>query len=327
MTLIHALKKRGFLLFFFCSLLLVLLSVLSGAIWINPFQLHEVSGQILFSIRIPRVLASFIIGAGLGCSGAVLQGMLRNPLADPYILGISSGAGLFASFSIAFLSGFGLNFFGDFSTPFYAFIGAIATGLLVGILSIKEGVIRPERLLLAGVGLGFLFSSAIMFVMMLSSNEGMRKTMLWMFGDLSMTDWNLLPYGAFLIIAGLSLALFRAKALNALILGDDIAYSLGFSPTKERIFLLLATGLMTAAAVALGGIIGFIGLLIPHFVRFLFSSDSRILLPFSAFAGGVSLTVADTIGRTLFLPMEIPAGIITALIGAPYFLFLLRKKI
>ncbi len=325
MSLFNTVRKRGFLLFVFFSLLLLAVSVFSGAVWIDPFHPGEMGKQILTSIRIPRVSASFLIGAGLGCSGAVLQGMLRNPLADPYILGISGGAGLFVSFSFVFLSG--LNLFGGFSSPFFAFAGAVLTGLIVGLLSIKEGVIRPERLLLAGVGLGFLFSSAIMFVMMLSSNEGIRRTMLWMFGDLSMTDRNLLPYGAFLILSGFVLSLFRAKALNALILGDDMAYSLGFSPTKERILLLIATGLMTAAAVALGGIIGFIGLLIPHFVRFLFSSDSHVLLPLSAFAGGVSLTVADTIGRTLFSPVEVPAGIITALLGAPYFLFLLRRKV
>ncbi len=278
--------------------------------------------QIILSIRLPRIIVSLLMGAALGTSGAVLQGVLRNPLADPYILGISSGAALIASIGLLL----GSTLFGIFTVPVFAFTGAILTGILVGVMGYKRGGLWPERLLLAGVGLGFLFTSILMLIMSISTDEGLKRAMLWIFGDLSIADWLLIPSGFALIITGFVLSLWRAKGLNSLMLGDDIAYSLGFSPNKERAILYISVGLMTASSVSLGGIVGFIGLLIPHIIRFFVGSDSRILLPMSAIAGGTLLCAADTIGRTAFAPMELPSGVITAIIGAPYFLYLLRKK-
>jgi iron complex transport system permease protein len=179
---------------------------------------------------------------------------------------------------------------------------------------------------LAGVGLGFLFSALLMLIMSLSSNEGLKRATLWIFGDLSIADWSLIPYGAVFVALGLGVSLLRAKALNSLILGDDLSYSLGFSPRKERFILFVSVGLMTAASVSLGGMIGFIGLLVPHIGRFMVGSDSRILIPVSALGGGVLLCIADLIGKSVLSPMELPAGIITAILGAPYFLYILRRK-
>lgn len=298
------------------------LSVCVGPRFILPFGMSGIDREILLSIRLPRSIVAALMGIALGASGAILQGILRNPLADPYILGISSGASLSAAFGI--LSG--LSLFGSFTIPFFAFAGALATGAVVGALGWKRGGIWPERLLLAGVGLSFLFSALLMLIMSISSDEGLRRATLWIFGDLSMSDWSRVPYGILFIIPGLILSATRAKALNSLILGDALAHSLGFAPQRERFLLFISVGLMTAASVSLGGMIGFIGLLVPHIMRFFIGSDSRVLIPASALGGGALLCVADVISRTAIPPMELPAGVVTAIIGAPYFLYLLRRK-
>jgi iron complex transport system permease protein len=166
----------------------------------------------------------------------------------------------------------------------------------------------------------------MMLLISISTSEGMRRTVLWISGDLSMADWSLIPSGTVFIASGLSISLSRAKALNALILGDELAHSLGFSVQRERLLLFISVALMTGASVSLGGTIGFIGLIIPHVVRFFVGVNSRYVIPVSALCGGAFLCISDLIGRTLLAPMEIPAGIITALIGSPYFLYLLRRR-
>ncbi len=313
---------KNIVLIIIASVLIVLVSLLVGPRFINPFDMDSLAKQIIMSIRLPRVIVALLMGCALGASGAVLQGILRNPLADPYILGISSGAALVAVIGLLI----GSTVFGLFTVPVFAFAGAMLTGMVVGAMGFKRGGLWPERLLLAGVGLGFLFSAILMMILSVSTDEGLRRAMLWVYGDLSMTDWSLIPYGALIICVGMVLSLWRAKGLNALILGDDIAHSLGFSPNRERSILFVSVGLMTASAVSLGGIVGFVGLLIPHIMRFLVGSDGRVLIPLSALAGGTLLCFADAIGRTVMAPMELPSGIVTAIIGAPYFLFLLRKK-
>lgn len=302
--------------------LVLVLTLFLGPTVISPFAVDATSREILFSIRAPRVVVAALMGMALGASGAVLQGILRNPLADPYILGISSGASLSAVFGILG----GLTFMGEFTIPVLAFIGAIVTGSIVGIMGWKRGGLWPERLLLAGVGLSFLFSSLLMLIMSISSDEGIRRAILWIFGDLSMSEWSRVPYGLAFVLAGIILSGKKAKALNALILGDEFAHSLGFTPHRERFILFVAVGLLTAASVSLGGMIGFIGLLVPHIIRFFMGSDGRVLIPASALMGGVLLCVADVISRSVLPPIELPAGIVTALIGSPYFLYLLRRK-
>jgi len=308
-------------------LLLVLILVLPGSLFlapkvINPFALDTTEKSILFSIRFPRVVVAFLMGMALGASGAVLQGILRNPLADPYILGISSGASLSAAAWI--LSG--SYFLGKFTIPLVAFGGAIFVSMLVGFFGWKRGGLWPERLLLAGVGLSFLFHAVLMLLISISPGERLGRTIFWIFGDLSIADWSLIPYGLMFIVLGLFISFFRAKALNALVLGDELAHSLGFSVHRERLLLFLSISLMTAASVSLGGIIGFIGLLIPHIMRFFVGADSRVLVPASALGGGALLCMADLIGRSMMSPVEIPSGIVTAIIGSPYFLYLLRRK-
>ncbi len=304
------------------AFMVFVLALFVGPKFISPFGISGIEKQILLSIRLPRVVISILMGMALGASGAVLQGILRNPLADPYILGISSGAALMAATGIIA----GVTFFGVFTIPVLAFGGALVTGIFVGAMGWKRGGFWPDRLLLAGVGLGFLFSALLMLIMSISSNEGLKRATLWIFGDLSIADWSIIPYGVLFVAVGLGISLLRAKALNSLMLGDDLSHSLGFSPRKERFILFISVGLMTAASVSLGGMIGFIGLLIPHIGRFMIGSDSRILVPVSALGGGVLLCIADLIGKSIVSPMELPAGIITAILGAPYFLYLLRRK-
>lgn len=303
-------------------LAIVSLAVCLGPTFINPFKLDETTKEIIINIRMPRTIVAALMGMALGASGAVLQGILRNPLADPYILGISSGASLTAALGIIG----GLTLMGTFTIPALAFAGALITGSIVGAMGWKKGGLWPERLLLAGVGISFLFSALLMLIMSVSRDEGMRRAMLWIFGDLSMSDWERVPYGVSLILCGIIMSSLRAKALNALILGDDFAHSLGFTPQKERMLLFVSVGLMTGASVSLGGMIGFIGLLIPHIVRFFIGADSRFLIPASAMGGGALLCAADLLGRSLLSPMELPSGIVTAIIGSPYFLYLLRRK-
>ncbi len=303
-------------------LLIVAAASLLGPRMISPFGPNDTERDILFSIRLPRVLVALLMGMALGASGAVLQGILRNPLADPYILGISSGASLTAALGIIG----GVTLLGSFTIPLMAFIGAVISGTVVGMMGWKRGGIWPERLLLAGVGLSFLFSALLMLLMSVSTDEGLRRATLWIFGDLSMSEWSRIPYGLVFVVMGVVLSATRAKALNALILGDDFAHSLGFAPQRERFILFVSVGLMTAASVSLGGMIGFIGLLIPHIMRFFLGADSRMLIFASALGGGALLCIADLISRSLLPPMELPAGVVTAVIGAPYFLFLLRRK-
>src|SRR5512135_3354830 len=303
--------KTKFFVIIAAFLLAFASSLFLGPTFINPLALDGTTREILINIRAPRIIVAALMGMALGASGAVLQGILRNPLADPYILGISSGASLTAAFGIIG----GLTIFGTFTVPALAFAGALVTGGIVGAMGWKRGGLWPERLLLAGVGLSFLFSALLMLMMSISTDEGLRRAMLWIFGDLSMSEWQRIPYGLAFVLAGLILSASRAKALNALILGDEFAHSLGFAPQRERSVLFVSVGLMTAASVSLGGMIGFIGLLIPHIMRFFLGSDSRMLIPASAFGGGALLCVADLVSRSLLPPMELPAGVITAIIG------------
>jgi iron complex transport system permease protein len=315
-------SKIRILMLIMTLVLIILASLFLSPKLINPFQMDTVERNILFTIRFPRVVVAFLMGMSLGVSGAVLQGILRNPLADPYILGISSGASLLAVGGI--LSG--IYFFGKFTIPFVAFIGASFVSIMVGFFGWKQGRLWPERLLLAGVGLSFLFHAALMLLMSISTDERLGRIMFWIFGDLSTADWSLIPYASVLIISGISISLSRAKALNALILGDELAHSLGFSVYRERLLLFVSISLMTAASVSLGGIIGFIGLLVPHVMRFFIGSDNRFLVPASALGGGTLLCMADLVGKSVLSPVEIPSGIVTAIIGSPYFLYLLRRR-
>jgi iron complex transport system permease protein len=298
-----------------------MLSLCFGQQLINPFQLDPLQLKIIRELRLPRIVVALLMGASLGVAGAILQGVFRNPLADPYVLGTSSGAALAAAFGLLATQGTA-----SWLVPALAFAGALLTSVVVVYLGRDAYGVRAERLLLAGVGIGFFLSAILMLVMSLAQADGVKRALLWMAGDLAGADWSLVPIAGLLMVIGFFLALARRRGLNALTLGDEVAFGLGLEPARERMLLVLAAALLTAASVALGGIVGFIGLMVPHAVRVLVGADARRVLPLSAVGGGMLLCLADTLGRSMLPPVEIPAGVVTALIGAPWFLVMLRRS-
>jgi iron complex transport system permease protein len=313
-------KRHPLFIMLGCLVAVLLLSLSLGQQTINPFNLDPLQLKIVLDLRLPRIVVALLMGGSLGVAGAILQGVFRNPLADPYVLGTSSGAALAAAFGLLATQGTGV-----WLVPLLALTGALVTSAVVVSLGRDAWGVRAERLLLAGVGIGFFLSAILMLVMSLAQADGVKRALLWMAGDLAGADWSVVPMASLLMVVGFVLALARRRGLNALALGDEVAFGLGLEPGRERTLLVLAASLLTAASVALGGIVGFVGLMVPHAVRALVGADARRVLPLSAIGGGMLLCLADTVGRSVLPPVEIPAGVVTALIGAPWFLIMLRR--
>jgi len=313
-------KNQPVILMLIAMTAVMLISLALGQQIVNPFSLDPLQLKIVLELRLPRIVVALLMGASLGIAGAILQGVFRNPLADPYVLGTSSGAALAAAFGLLATAGTTV-----WLVPCLALAGALLTSAVVVYLGRDAWGVRAERLLLAGVGIGFFLSAILMLVMSLAQADGVKRALLWMAGDLAGADWSLVPVAGLLMVIGFVLAMSRQRGLNALALGDEVAFGLGLEPGRERILLVLAASLLTAASVALGGIVGFAGLMVPHAIRALVGADARRVLPLSALGGGPLLCLADTAGRTVLPPVEIPAGVVTALIGAPWFLIMLRR--
>lgn len=280
------------------------------------------SQPVLLRLRLTRVLAGFVIGAALSCSGVVLQAILRNPLAEPYVLGVSSGAGLGAA--LAILTGFPA--LGVFSVPASSFAMAVVTLLAVYRIA-RAGGTRPSMfgLILSGVMVSSVCSSLLMFLVSVAPLEGMHSVIWWTLGNLEVTSDSLLVITASLAGAGCLAIWALSPELNALTLSHDMAHHLG---VRVRTVVALALGLatlVTAASVAVAGLIGFVGLLVPHAMRSLVGPDHRRLVPASALAGGAFLAVCDAVARTV-MAVEIPVGVVTALVGGPFFMFLLYRR-
>ncbi|KAF0133234.1 MAG: iron complex transport system permease protein [Candidatus Saganbacteria bacterium] len=305
---------------FLLLIIIILLSFLIGPIWIRPDKI--LADPIFWQIRMPRVLLAALVGMMLSVSGAVLQGALKNPLADPYILGVSAGAAVGAALAISLKLAFSV--FGISSIPFMAFIFSIAMVFLVYWLAKNKEGINPQILILSGVAVS-AFASAVLALIIIISGQ-IQSIYFWMLGSFSMASMNdvftLLPY----YLAGLFFAYFYSKELNVLMLGDDLAGTMGVDVLKTRMFLIVIATLMTSAAVSVSGLIGFVGLIIPHFVRMFCGQNYRLILIYSALCGALLMLVADALARTVLSPMEIPIGIIMALIGAPFFLYILRRN-
>lgn len=298
----------------------MILSLFLGSVFISPGELW--GSEILWQIRLPRVVLAALIGLLLSISGVILQGILRNPLADPYILGISAGAGVGAAITIA--TGAQFVIFGMSSVPATAFIFAMVAVTVVYKLSQVAGKTAPETLILAGVALS-AFSAAILALIIIISGS-LQSIYFWLLGSLSSASWEnvitVFPY----VLIGAGVAYFFSKELNALLLGEEMASTLGVDVEKTRLILIGTASLMTAAAVSVSGLIGFVGLIVPHWIRLLIGPNHRLLIPISALSGMLLMVVADTVSRTILSPMEIPIGIIMALVGAPFFLYLLRRR-
>ncbi|WP_417512507.1 FecCD family ABC transporter permease [Microbacterium sp.] len=279
---------------------------------------------IVWNVRVPRVLLGVAVGAGLALSGAALQAMVRNMLADPYILGISGGASTGAAGAILF--GFGAVF-GQYALPVSAFLGALAASLLVFFIARAGGRVSSLRLLLSGIAVGYALSAVTSFLVFASdSAEGSRSVMFWLLGSLNLARWDVVLAISLVVVPLTGWVLMaNGRRLDALMNGDETALTLGVSPGRTRIALLVAVSLCTGVLVAASGAIGFIGLVVPHLARRLVGTLHRRMLPVAACLGGLFLIWADGLARTLMQPRELPIGILTAMVGAPFLLILVRR--
>ncbi len=279
--------------------------------------------KILWSIRLPRVLLAGLVGMGLAISGTTYQGLFKNPMAEPYVLGVSSGAALGATLAIIT---FGERTVAGLSTiTFFAFTGALLTIFIVYQIAGVDKRRSVGTLLLAGIAISF-FLSAMISLMMILNREAIEKVYLWTMGSVSAANWRKVTLLTPLILVGTGATCLFSRDLNVMLTGDNEAKSLGIEVETVRRILLGITSLMVAGAVSMSGIIGFVGLIVPHTLRILIGSDHRYLLPASALGGALFLILTDTIARSIIPPAEIPVGAITALFGAPYFIFLLLRK-
>jgi iron complex transport system permease protein len=281
---------------------------------------------IVFQIRLPRLVASALVGGALSAAGVLFQGLFRNPLADPYVIGSQGGAALGASIAILLLPHFSI--LGFSATASLAFVGSVLTMAVVYWLARVGGRTPIVTLLLAGFALSTILSYSTTFFMYLNPRSELATRMLitWMHGAISISEWPQIAVISVLVAAGVILSLPLARALNALSLGEEYAEQLGVRVELARVGVIAVGSLLTAAAVSLGGLIGFVGLIVPHFCRLLQGPDHLRLLPTAALSGAIFLILADTLARTVIAPSELPVGILTAFIGGPAFLFLLRRN-
>jgi iron complex transport system permease protein len=280
---------------------------------------------IVFAIRLPRILAAALVGSALSVSGLLFQGLFRNPLADPYVIGSSGGAVLGASLGVFLVSSVSLAGFG--ATAVLAFLGAIASILLVYFLARVNGRTPVVSLLLAGFAVSTMLSYSSYFLEVLDRDfgTGLRVLASWLHGTISQPSWGQLAVVGAMVVLGLAGCIPLGRRLNTLSLGEEYATHLGINVQKTRVAIIVIGSLLTAAAVALGGLISFVGLIVPHMMRMLLGPDHTRLLPVTALAGAVFLLLADTAARTIIAPAELSVGILTAFIGGPFFLFLLRR--
>ena len=321
--------QRPLLSSFLLLAIALVLSLAIGSVFISPSELWqtilgrgtETATSILWKIRLPRTILIALTGAALGGSGATYQGLFRNPLADPFLIGVASGAGLGAV--IAMSIQWPYSFWGLLAIPLSAFIAALLTVFIVYSFARVGRTIPTTSLILAGVAFSSFATSLTSFLMIRSTSE-VRRALGWLLGGASQSGWTaILAITPYLVI-GLGILIFSGHALNVLQFGDDQAQQLGLNVTRTKRILLTASSLATAAAVAFSGIIGFIGLIVPHLLRLWAGPDYKRLLPLSILGGATALLLSDIIARVLIAPQEIPVGIITALAGAPFFLWVLR---
>ncbi len=317
-------------------ILVIIVSVTTGSVKIKPQRsiailLQSILGiegegtdterTIIFSLRFPRALLAGLVGAGLSIAGAIFQALLRNPLADPYILGVSSGSAVGAI--IAILLGLSTASIG---LPLASFIGALLTILMVFYFGRQDGKIHPNTLLLAGVIIGSFLSAIIMFFLSISQKEELHTILFWLMGDFSFSNFKAIRIVFPYILIGFLFLYFRARHLNLILSGEESALQMGVDVERLKLLSYLSASLVTAASVSVCGLIGFVGLIIPHSVRLIFGPDHRLLLPSSALIGASFLIASDTLARTLLAPVELPVGVVTAAFGGPFFIYLLRKR-
>ena len=278
---------------------------------------------ILFEVRLPRILLGLAVGGGLAIAGVVLQGMFRNPLVEPYTLGISGGAALGVALTI--VAGW-TGQFGLFALPASGFLGAVGVMFVVYMLSARGGMIKLSRLLLIGVMVSFIASSLIMLIMAVTQTENLHGIIFWIMGSLEEPNSALIRAILFISVGGLICSLLFSVDLNALSLGEEEAFHLGIEVERLKKIMFLLASFITGCCVSVTGIIGFVGLVIPHLMRLLVGGDHRILLVTSYLSGAIFLILCDTLARVVMAPLELPVGVITGLIGGSLFIYALSRK-
>jgi iron complex transport system permease protein len=279
--------------------------------------------EIFVHVRLPRIILAAIVGAALACSGVVFQALLRNPLADPYILGISSGAGL--GVIIAVISGVSWTLWGRSPIAIFAFVGAMGTVWLVWLIGRFTGKSNVTGLLLAGVVVNAFFSAVIMFLTSIAKSQQIHSTIFWLMGNMAEENFSVLWLSAGCVMAGIIALFYISPQLNALSFGIEDAKSMGINTAGTQTIAFAIAAAITAVAVSLSGLVGFVGLIVPHGVRLVFGPDHRQLLPLSGITGAIFLVAADTLARVIVAPAQLPVGVITAIVGGPFFLILLIK--
>ncbi|AXL20222.1 FecCD family ABC transporter permease [Megasphaera stantonii] len=325
----NRLAWRWFMLVVFAAAALIgiVASVAQGAAVIPPSQVLSIlwnptaqtADQIVWNLRLPRALTGAMVGSNLAVAGAILQAVMRNPLADPHIIGISAGAGITGIVVLVLFPAMTY-----LMTP-VAFLGAMAAAGAIYALAWKNGI-KPVRIILAGVAVSAFLSAGISGILVFYSDR-VHGALLWMVGGFSAASWNEAAVVAPYWCAGLLLALIGAYYLNVLQLGDDMARALGLNIELARVLLTAVAALLAASSVSVAGLLGFVGLVVPHMVRLLVGTNYSYIIPGSALLGMAVVTLSDTLARVIFAPVELPAGLIMAFIGAPFFLFLLRKEV
>ncbi|MBA7565051.1 Hemin transport system permease protein HmuU [subsurface metagenome] len=290
--------------------------------FINTARLDLRHIVIISQIRLPRIFLSIFVGIALASAGVIFQGLFRNPMADPFVIGVSAGAAFGATIGLVFITGVGL--LGFSTTTIFALLGALATTFLVYSISSARGKVSVTTLLLSGIALSAMLSAMTSFIMIFRTQD-MQKIIFWIMGGLTAASWykfNIIApiVGVLIIISG-----FYMRDLNIISLGDERAVQLGVQTERVKKILLIMASLIAALAVSVSGIIGFVGLVTPHILRLIVGPDHKILYPTSAIAGGIVLLMSDTLARTILMPREIPVGIITSIVGVPFFLYLLIK--
>ena len=278
--------------------------------------------QIVWNVRMPRTVLAIVTGMGLALAGAVIQAIVRNPLGDPSLIGVTPGASLGAVAVIVLGSGAAAGL----PLTLAAFVGALVTFVVVFLLGRFEGRMPPTRLILAGVAVGYLVSSMTYFLQTIATPNQVQRVLFWSLGSVGGADWGTLPIPAAIVAIGTVAILQSAPALNALIGGDDLAASLGVDVARLQVTLLVVVAAMTGALVAVAGGIAFVGLVVPHIARLLVGADHRRMLPLTAVLGAIFLILADFAARTVRAPAELPIGVVTAAVGAPFFLWLLTAS-
>jgi iron complex transport system permease protein len=274
-------------------------------------------------VRLPRIVMAALCGAGLAVAGATYQGLFRNPLADPYLIGVSQGAAFGAVLAISLPIGW--SAFSIWIIPVFAFSGALLVTFLVYHIAKTGNILPTATLILAGIALGAFFAAGASYIMSISGAR-IGSMVLWLMGSFSNAMWTEVRVVFPIVLAGLLILILFGRSLNIMQLGDDQAKQLGLNVERDKKILLAVSTIVVAAAVSFVGVIGFVGIIIPHAARLLWGPDYRFLLPLSILLGAVFMVTTDVVARVLFAPAEIPIGVITAVCGAPFFLYLLRKK-